>query len=445
MTSRENIIEANITRQRSLIMSLVLVIDTNKRQLDPIHSAQARLLLTQGKAAVFRRYPFTIILKEQRPNAPVQPLRLKLYPGAKTTGIAVVNDMNGEVVFAAELQHRGFAIRDALTSRRQIRRSRRARKTRYRQARFLNRIRRQGWLPPSLESRIANTLTWVNRITKYCNITAISQELIKFDTQLMEIPDINGVEYQQGELAGYEVREYLLEKWQRQCAYCGVKDVPLQVDHIQPKSKGGSNRISNLCIACLKCNVKKSNRPIEEFLKGKQEVLNKILAQAKRPLADAAAVNATRWELYRRLQSTGLPVEVGTGGRTKFNRTQQGLPKTHWIDAACVGASTPTLKLGGAKPLLVKSTGHGNRQMCGTNKHGFPTRHRSKTQFHQGFRTGDIVKGSVTKGKKIGNYVGRVLCRATGSFDISTMDGRITGISYKCCKTIHSKDGYAYT
>jgi len=100
-------------------MCKVFVLDTKKRPLLPIHSAQARQLLKNRKAAVYRKFPFTIILKESRPDTPVQPLRLKIDPGAKTTGIALVNDATGEVVFAAELKHRGFAIRDALTSRRQ--------------------------------------------------------------------------------------------------------------------------------------------------------------------------------------------------------------------------------------------------------------------------------------------------------------------------------------
>ena len=103
----------------------------------------------------------------------------------------------GEVIFAAELKHRGFAIRDALTSRRQLRRSRRARKTRYRQPRFLNRTRPEGWLAPSLQSRVENIKTWVERLRKLAPIEAISQELVRFDMQLMANPDIQGQEYQQ--------------------------------------------------------------------------------------------------------------------------------------------------------------------------------------------------------------------------------------------------------
>ncbi|MEQ9487443.1 MAG: RNA-guided endonuclease IscB, partial [Alphaproteobacteria bacterium] len=322
-------------------MSKVFVLDTNKQTLNPIHPGRARLLLSQGKAAVFRQYPFTVILKKEVSNPVVQPLRVKIDPGAKTTGLAIVNDNTGEVVWVAELQHRGFQIRDALTSRRQLRRSRRNRKTRYRKPRFLNRTRPPSWLPPSLNSRVANILTWVKRLSALCQITAISQELVRFDTQKMQQADISGVGYQQGTLAGYEIREFLLEKWHRTCAYCSARGTKLEIEHIKPRSKGGSNRVSNLCLACTPCNQKKGNQDIKDFLSGKPNLLKHILSQAKRPLADTAVVNATRWSLYENLKKTGLPVEVGTGGRTKYNRTIRGLDKTHYWDAACVGASTP--------------------------------------------------------------------------------------------------------
>ena len=426
-------------------MSKVFIIDTNKQPLNPIHPGRARMLLSQGKAAVFRRYPFTLILKEEVLNPKIEPLRVKIDPGAKGTGLAIVDDSTGEVVWVAELQHRGFQIRDALISRRQLRRSRRNRKTRYRKARFLNRTRPKGWLPPSLKSRVANILTWVKRLSGLCQVTAISTELVRFDTQQMQDSEISGVGYQQGTLAGYEIREFLLEKWDRTCAYCGAKDTKLEIEHINPRSKGGSNRVSNLCLACVPCNQKKGNQDIKDFLKGKPDLLKRILAQAKRPLADTAAVNVTRWNLYENLRKTGLPVEVGTGGRTKYNRTIRGLEKTHYWDAVCVGASTPEQLIASAiKPLLIAAKGHGTRSSCRTDKWGFPIRYCSRTKFHKGFQTGDIVKAVVTSGKKSGIYLGRVATRATGSFNISTKDGLVQGISHKYCIPIHKKDGYSY-
>lgn len=422
----------------------VFVLDTAKRPLTPCAPARARQLLREGKAAVYRRYPFTLILKEARPAAIAKPLTVKLDPGAKVTGI-VLTDAAQRVIFAAELQHRGGAIKDALTERRTLRRGRRSRNTRYRAARFDNRRRPEGWLPPSLQHRVATTLTWVRRLQRWAPVDAVAVERVKFDMQLMTNPEITGVEYQQGELQGHEVREYLLEKFGRRCAYCDKQDVPLEVEHVVPKSRGGTNRVSNLTLACRPCNKKKGNRPVEEFLRHKPAVLAQLNRQLKTPLAAAAAVNATRNALLAALCQTGLPVETSSGAQTKFNRTRLQYPKAHWIDAACVGESGASVTLdSGMKPLHIKAQGHGNRQMCGTNKHGFPIRHRQNVKTHFGFETGDLVRASVTNGKLAGTHVGRVLCRASGSFDIATLNGRTAGISYRHCSIVQKRDGYAY-
>lgn len=420
--------------------NVVFVLDTNHKPLTPCTPGMARSLLKAGKAAVFRQYPFTIILKKEVTDIP-KTLTLKLDPGSKTTGIALLKD--DKLIWVAELIHRGAAIKDALLSRLQHRRSRRNRKTRYRQARFLNRTRQKGWLAPSLQHRVDTILTWVNRILSYVPVGSIFQELVRFDLQLMQNPEISGVEYQQGELQGYEVREYLLNKFNRQCAYCGAKSTQLEIEHLYPRSKGGSDRVSNLAIACHSCNQSKGNQDIKDFLSGKPDVLRRVLAQAKTPLQDAAAVNATRWALFNRLKETDIPVSTGSGGKTKFNRTRLGLPKTHWLDAACVG-DTPTLEVLTAQPLIIKATGHGTRQMCRTDKFGFPSRHVPRYKFVKGFQTGDIVKAEVMSGKKMGVHVGRVAVRSTGSFNISTIKGLMQGISHKYCTTIHHKDGYSY-
>ena len=277
---------------------------------------------------MYRRYPFTIILKKTIEKPDVATLRVKIDPGSRNTGIAVVNDANAEVVFAAVLTHRGETIRKALEQRRAARRSRRQRHTRYRKPRFLNRRKRkEGWVPPSLESRIANVLTWVKRLRRLCPIGAMSMELVRFDLQFLEHPGISGIEYQQGTLKGYELREYLLEKWDRRCAYCDVCDVPLQVEHVRCRAKLGSSRVSNLALACGPCNLKKGTQDISAFLQDDPERLGRILNQLKTPLQDAAAVNTIRWVLYDRLQEFGLPVEIGSGGLTMYNRILRGIPE----------------------------------------------------------------------------------------------------------------------
>src|SRR4029077_17195964 len=340
-------------------------------------------------------------------------LRIKIAPGAKKTGIALVDDATGEAVAAIEIEHRGQAIVRSLESRRSLRRGRRNRKTRYRPARFLNRTKPKGWLPPSQESRLSNILTWVNRLRKIAPIAAVSLTHLKFDPAAMK------EEYEQGTLEGYEVREFLLEKWERQCAYCGAKDVPLTIDHILPLSRGGKGNTSNLTLACEPCNKGKGSMLIEVFLAKKPDLRKKILARAKAPLTEVGQLNATRWALFERLKVLELDFEVGTAGRAKYNRSQRHLPKEHWIDAVCTGASTPEhLILDHVQLVAIKATGHGTRQMCQTDKYGFPRAHRARQKKYFGFQTGDMVRVDIPRGrsKHAGTYTGRVTVRASGSF-----------------------------
>ena len=423
----------------------VFVLDKNLQALDPTHPARARELLQKGRAKVFKRFPFTIVLQDRvLEDSVTHSHRIKIDPGSKTTGFAVLQEETGRVTNAVEVSHRGQQLNNALESRRALRRGRRNLQTRYRKPRFLNRTRKAGWLPPSLDSRIANIETWVRRIRNLCPVTAISQELVRFDLQQIQNPEISGIEYQRGELFGFEVKEYLLAKWGRKCAYCGIENVPFEIEHILAKSKGGSNRVSNLCLSCHSCNQAKGNKPIEEFLTKKPEVLKRILAQAKAPLKDAAAVNATQWELYRRLQLTGLPVEIGSGGRTKFNRKTRGIEKQHWTDAACVGQSTPNkLLIKGVKPLIVRAKGHGTRQRCRPDKFGFPKAHAPSAKYFQGFQTGDMVKANIPSGKYAGQYTGRIAIRFRPSF-VLQLPAQKFDVNPKYLKTIHRADGYEY-
>lgn len=239
------------------------------------------------------------------------------------------------------------------------------------------------------------------------------------------------------------MREYVLEKWGRKCAYCGAKDFPLEVEHIKPRSRGGSNRPSNLTLSCIPCNQAKGNQDVQNFLSEHPSLLKHIWQQTKQPLADAAAVNSTRKALLKALQDFALPVTTGTGGQTKFNRTSQGVSKSRWHDAAMVG-ETPQLQFLTQQPLVITSTGNGKRQMCRTDANGFPIRYVPRHKFVKGFQTGDIVKAVVTKGKKKGTYQGRVAVRSSGSFNVSTPEGLVQGISHKYCSQVHGKDGYQY-
>ncbi len=426
----------------------VLVLDKHQRALMPCSEKRARLLLDRGRAVMHRRYPFTIRLKDRCvEDSKLQPLRLKLDPGSQSTGLAITRDSGapGEtVVLLAELQHRGQQIKSGLDARRAMRRRRRNSNLRYRAPRFNNRTRPAGWLAPSLQHRVDTTLSWVRRLSRMAPISAISQELVRFDLQLLQNPEIQGVEYQQGALAGYEVREYLLNKFNRCCTYCGAKDVPLAIEHVRPRAKGGSNRVSNLCLACTPCNQKKGSRPVEEFLAHQPDLLSRILRQLKAPLRDAAAVNSTRWALANALKDEGFDVTLASGGRTKFNRSRLGIPKSHALDAACVGPVESVLKWH-VPVLTIKCTGRGSYQRTRLNRFGFPRGYLMRQKSVRGFQTGDMVRADVPTGAKAGIHEGRVAVRATGSFNVQTPAGAVHGISHKYCQILSRADGYGYT
>ncbi|MFW9997155.1 MAG: RNA-guided endonuclease IscB [Candidatus Odinarchaeota archaeon] len=448
---------------------VVFVLDRKKRPLMPCSEKRARLLLERGRAVIHCMSPFTVRLKDRLlEESQLQPLRLKIDPGARISGLAVLRQDNkiadGSVLAWAGEIHHGTDIKDLLDKRRNVRRSRRGRKTRYRQPRFNNRKRVKGWLPPSLVARAQQTMNAIHKLGQLLPVTALTVEHLKFDTQLLHNPDIQGIEYQQGELAGYEVKEYLLEKYRRKCAYCNDQsgDIRLEVEHVVPKNplagSKGTDRISNLVIACRSCNTDKGNLQPDEWLirlkqskrkldKTRARQLPLAMASLKKPLEEPAFLNATRWKLLEQLKKTSLPVECGTGARTKMQRLQHGLPKTHYYDAACTGTSTPAagqLKVTTRYVAIWKSTGRGKRQMCRTNKHGFPVTHRPRQKLFNGFQTGDLITASVPRGKYKGKWRGRVAVRSSGYFDIKGTDNKriCQGISFKHCRLIQRANGW---
>jgi 5-methylcytosine-specific restriction endonuclease McrA len=416
---------------------MVFVINHDKTPLSPVYPATAKKLLKDGKAAIWRTYPFSIIMKAQQDAiVPEHEYRLKIDYGSKTTGMAILS--GSKVIWLAQLNHR-TNIKELMDKRRNYRRRRRVSNLRYRAPRYLNRRRAAGWLPPSLQSRVNNIASWVGKLRQICPITHISYEHCKFDTQLMRNPEISGIEYMQGTLHGYEIREYLLEKFDRTCVYCGKKNVPLEIEHIIPKSRGGSNRIDNLAIACHGCNQRKGALTAEEF--GYPDIQIKV----KKTLRDPAVINATRWKVYEALIKTGLPVECGSGAVTKMNRIRMRLPKAHHIDACCVGASTPDkLHFATNDVLYIAAKGRGSHCRTNVDKQGFARGYRTREKIIHGFQTGDIVKATVPKGKNKGVHVGRVTCRKRGEFNIRTKQGLAQCVNHKYVQLIQKCDGYGY-
>ena len=411
----------------------------------PCHPLRARALLTKERATVFRQAPFTIILFE-REEGVLQGISLKLDPGSKTTGVALVADFNkgDQVIWAAHLKHRGGAIKKKLDQRRANRRGRRSRHMRYRAPRFNNRTKSTGWLPPSIQSRVDQVYLLSKRLCFIAPITSIAVETVRFDLQKLENPEISGISYQKGTLFGYEIREYLLEKWGRKCAYCQAADLRLEIDHITPKSSGGTNAVSNLTICCRICNEKKGNKTLQDFLKNPEKA-QQILSTSKKKLKDAAAVNTTRLAIGKALAPLGKPLSHHSGGQTKYNRRMQDLPKEHWLDAACVGDEGIALTIpNGISILEITATGRGCRQTCLVDRFGFPRSLAKKKKRVFGFQTGDLVSAIVPSGKKQGRYRGCVAVRATGNFNIQTSSGVVQGIQAKHCRLAQRKDGYSY-
>jgi hypothetical protein len=173
--------------------------------------------------------------------------------------------------------------------------------------------------------------------------------------------------------------------------------------------------------------------------------LAKILNQSKVSLKDTAAVNATRPAISLKLKSFQIPITEWSGGRTKFNRTKQNYPKAHWIDAACIGETGENVLIDPfSSPLFIRATGRGSRQYCRMDKFGFPRTSAKKQKSVHGFKTGDIVKAIVPKGVNVGTYLGRVIIRLSGYFDINISTAKIGNINYKYCKKVQCADGYSY-
>jgi len=419
----------------------VFVLDQRKQPLMPCSERRARLLLGRKRAVVHRVWPFTIRLKDRsRQASQVQPVALKLDPGSKTSGMALVRveqTQDGEVhhgLHLAELTHRGEVVHHALQQRAGYRRRRRSANLRHRPPRFEHRVRPRGWVPPSLRSRIGNGLTWTRRYSRWAPLSQIEIEQVKFDTALLQHPEITGILYQRGELCGWEIRSYLLSKFGWRCVYCGRGERVFEIDHVLPSSRGGSDRVSNLVLSCHDCNTAKGNQTAAEF--GYPQVEE----QAKLPLRDAAAVNATRFALVEALRVVGLPIGTWSGGRTRWNRERFGIEKAHALDALCVG-DVAGVHVPVSRTLSITAQGRGSYQRTNVDESGFPRGYLTREKRIRGFSTGDLVRARVPERLKTrGVHAGRVAVRASGSFRV----GKIDGISAKYCQVVQRADGYSY-
>ena len=341
----------------------VYVLNMRSQPLMPTTAGKAKKLLRKGKAKVVKRTPFTIQLNYAT-GENKQSIDLGIDSGSTSIGYSAISAKKelaaGEVAVRTD-------IPDKIIERGAYRRGRRNRHHWYREARFDNRGREDGWLTPSMNHKLQTHINLAEKIKKLLPVTRITIEVSSFDPLKMQNPEISGVEYQQGELQGYEIREYLLEKYRRKCAYCGKTGVPLEVEHIVPRSRRGSNRVSNLAISCHKCNQKKGNKTAEEF--GHPEVQD----QAKQSLKATAFMNVIRWKLVNQLNC-----HYTYGYITKHNRIKAGLEKSHVNDAFVIAGGTNQTRV---KPYTVKQNRRNNRALQ-LNRNGFkPSIRRKRYEF----------------------------------------------------------------
>ena len=450
---------------------MVVTLDKRKKPLGHCTEKRARKLIEVGRACVYRYYPFTIIIKDKDIRTMAQPpeqgYRIKIDPGSKDTGISVVEEGSNKVILYLQVKHRASRIVEDIKTRRSIRRNRRQRETWYRHPKFKDEEyktpRPEGWLPPSQQGIGDNVINTVKKLKKLMNITKCSFEAVRFDTQMLDNPDISGMEYQHGTLFGHELREYLLDRYGHECQYCHGEsgDAVLEWEHILPKSRGGSDKVNNATLACRKCNTDKGSMTPQEWMsainakahktkldevriKGIQAVSNNKTGVSNRY---CAWVSSTRRYIEKRLFNIFDDVECFSGGRTKYNREKLSLPKDHHYDALCVGTVPENgyNDLTHGYCLYMEAMGRGTRFRGKINKCGIIIQKlgpRAKRIF--GFMNGDIVSADVPKDKHVGHHVGRVMTRASGSFDIRKNDGNLATANYKYCRLLQYSDGYKY-
>ena len=398
---------------------LVYVINKHGKPLMPCKPRKARLLLKNKQAKILKYEPFTIQLLYGS-SGYKQKVSLGIDAGSKHVGASATTKK--QELYASQTELRGDMIVKLLSDRRELRRSRRSRKTRYRKPRFLNRVhsKHKGWLSPSIENKINTHIRIIDDVYKLLPIYNIIVETASFDIQKLKNKDISGKEYQEGEQLGFSnVRAYVLSRDNHicQCCHGKLKDNILQVHHIESRKTGG-NAPNNLITLCKTCHAK--------YHSGEISLPNKIHRGIR--FKDATFMGIMRWTLYERLKKLYKNVSMTYGYITKYKRIKYSIEKSHVADAFCIANNLSAKRLN--YYYLQKQVRRHNRKL-----------HKSKI-YSGGYRKNNQAKYSVfgfhlfdkVNYKNIECFVfGR---RSSGSFDIRKLNGEVIshGISYKKLK-----------
>lgn len=388
---------------------------------------KVRRLLKAGKAKVIKRCPFTIQLLYDTTDY-VQDVTLGVDAGSKHIGLSATT--KDKVLYESDVTLRNDIV-DLLSTRRELRRTRRNRKTRYRKAHFDNRVKskHKGWLAPSIEQKIGTHLTVIAKVHKMLPVSKIIIETASFDIQKIKNPDIQGEEYQQGDqLDFWNVREYVLfrDGHTYQCCKGKFKDKILNVHHIESRKTGG-DAPNNLITLCETCH--------SGFHKGTVKLPKTIKRGMK--FNDAAFMGIMRWTVYERLKDVYPDVHMTFGYITKNIRIKNELPKEHYIDARCISGNSKA-KSDGTVYYQKKVRCH-NRQIHKNSILKGGIRKRNQAEYTvKGFRLFDKV---LHQGEEYFIF-GR---RTSGYFDIRTLNGEKVNngsVNYKKLKLIEKAKYY---
>lgn len=404
---------------------MVYVLGKDGQPLMPTNRhGKVHRLLKSGKAKIVRKCPFTIQLLYES-TTHTQEITLGVDSGSKHIGISATT--KNKVLFEANVELRNDIV-DNISTRRQFRRTRRSKKTRYRKARFDNRRRKDGWLAPSVKQKVDTHLTMVSKVHKILPISNIVIEVASFDIQKIKNPNVSGTDYQSGEqLDFWNVREYVLFRDNHICQCCKgkSKDKILNVHHIESRKTGG-NAPNNLITLCETCHTK--------YHQGKIKLPKTI----KRGMSfkDATFMGIMRWAFYNKLKEIYHNVSLTYGYITKNTRIENNLPKDHYIDARCISGNPNAISSG--EVFYYKKVRCHNRQIYKAKilKGGIKKRNQAPYEV-MGFRLYDKVEWNGTKCFIFGR-------RSTGRMDLRLLDGTKVNasVSYKNLSLLNKRGSY---
>lgn len=405
----------------------IFVMNMRGDPLMPCTQKKARILLKEGKAVIYKYDPFTIQLTYATGETK-QDCHIGIDTGSKHIGMAITSE--NKVLFKGEIELRQD-VKSNIDTKHIYRRSRRNRKTRYRQPRFLNRKRSDKWLPPSLQNRVDHTFHWIDTFCSLVSDPILHIEVGKFDTAKMINPEINGVDYQHGQTYGFfEERYFVFARDNYTCQCCGKsKDKILQTHHIIYRSNGGTDRVDNLITVCTDCHTSKNHQKGGILYKWQEQ--HKKVKQYKEP----PFMNTIRKRIFARYPNA----HTTYGSETTPHRKELGLEKTHYNDAITISGIT-NIKEDPKEWLLIKQFRKKKRSLHeATARKGrkepncFQKRNSKNTPFYRGFYLNDKVK--VFGHGQIGYITGFT----SGGAYVKNVDGEYITIPNKSYKQVSIK------